>query len=84
MLDRSNWIVLSITPKVGKKILKKLKFKRNHTVLNFMSTIHNQELKKIIFPAKQIFKIAPLPMIKYNLGPIIIYPKNKTIENFFG
>jgi hypothetical protein len=22
-------------------------------------------------------------MIKYNLGPIIIYPKNKTIETFF-
>ena len=83
VLDKSNWVVLSITPKVGKQILKKLKFKKNHIVLNFISTIHNQELKKIIFPAKQIFKIAPLPMIKYNLGPIIIYPKNKTIENFF-
>ena len=83
VLDRSNWIVLSVTPKVGKQILGKLKFKRNHTVLNFISTIHNQELKKIIFPAKQIFKIAPLPMIKYNIGPIIIYPKNKIVENFF-
>ncbi|CAN1607809.1 ProC Pyrroline-5-carboxylate reductase [Candidatus Pelagibacterales bacterium] len=83
VLDKSNWVVLSITPKVGKQILKKLKFKKNHIVLNFMSTIHNQELKKIIFPARQIFKIAPLPMIKYNVGPIIIYPKNKTIENFF-
>ena len=83
VLDQSNWVVLSVTPKVGKQILKKLKFKKNHIVLNFMSTIHNQELKKIIFPARQIFKIAPLPMIKYNLGPIIIYPKNKTIENFF-
>jgi pyrroline-5-carboxylate reductase len=83
VLDRSNWVVLSVTPKVGKQILKKLKFKKNHIVLNFMSTIHNQELKKIIFPARQIFKIAPLPMIKYNIGPIIIYPKNKTIEKFF-
>ena len=83
VLDRSNWVVLSVTPKVGKQILKKLKFKKKHIVLNFISTIHNQELKKIIFPARQIFKIAPLPMIKYNLGPIIIYPKNKTIENFF-
>ena len=83
VLNRSNWVVLSVTPNVGKQILKKLKFKKNHIVLNFMSTIHNQELKKIIFPARQIFKIAPLPMIKHNVGPIIIYPKNKTIENFF-
>ena len=83
VLDKSNWIVLSVTPKIGKKILKKLKFKKNHTILNFMSTIHNSELKKMIFPANQIFKIAPLPMIKYNLGPIVIYPKNKIIEKFF-
>jgi len=83
VLDKSNWIVLSITPKVGKRILKKLKFKNSHTVLNFISTIHNQELKGIISPAKKIFKIAPLPMIKHNLGPIIVYPKNKVIEDFF-
>ena len=83
VLDKSNWVVLSITPKIGKQILKNLKFKKNHIILNFISTIHNSELRKIIFPAKQIFKIAPLPMIKYNLGPIIIYPKNKIIENFF-
>ncbi|MSP05940.1 MAG: hypothetical protein EXR13_00005 [Candidatus Fonsibacter sp.] len=83
VLNKSNWIVLSITPKVGKQILKKLKFKNSHTVLNFISTIHNQELKRIISPAKKIFKIAPLPMIKHNLGPIIIYPKNKVIEGFF-
>ena len=83
VLDKSNWVVLSVTPKIGKQILKNLKFKKNHIILNFISTIHNSELRKIIFPAKQIFKIAPLPMIKYNLGPIIIYPKNKIIENFF-
>ncbi len=83
VLDKSNWVILSVTPNVGKQILKNLKFKKNHIVLNFISTIHNPELKKIIFPAKKVFKVAPLPMIKYNLGPIIIYPKNKNVEKFF-
>lgn len=83
VIDKSNWIVLSVTPKVGKQILEKLKFKANHTVLNFISTIHNQQLKSVISPAKKIYKIAPLPMIKHNLGPIIVYPKNKVIEGFF-
>jgi pyrroline-5-carboxylate reductase len=83
VLEKSNWIVLSITPKVGEQILNKLKFKKDHIVLNFISTIHNQKLKTLIAPAKNIFKIAPLPMIKDNLGPIIVYPKNKEIENFF-
>ena len=84
VLNKSNWVILSVTPKVGRQLLKNLKFKKNHIVLNFISTIHNSELKKIIFPAKKVFKIAPLPMIKYNLGPIIIYPKNKNVEKFFG
>ena len=83
VLDKSNWIVLSVTPKVANQILEKLKFKESHTILNFISTVHNQKLKSIISPAKKIFKIAPLPMIKHNLGPIIIYPKNKLIEGFF-
>ena len=83
VLDKSSWIVLSVTPKVAKLILEKLKFKASHTVLNFISTIHNQQLKSVISPAKRIFKIAPLPMIKHNLGPIIVYPKNKVIESFF-
>ena len=83
VLDKSNWIVLSVTPKVAKQILEKLRFKDSHTILNFISAIHNQKLKSVISPAKKIFKIAPLPMIKHNLGPIIVYPKNKVIEGFF-
>ena len=32
-VDKSNWIVLSVTPKVRKQILEKLKFKDSHIVL---------------------------------------------------
>ena len=83
VLDKSDWIFLAVTPKIGKKILNDLKFNKKHTIINFISTIHNHELRKIISPASKIFKIAPLPMIKHNLGPIIIYPKNNDVEKFF-
>ncbi len=83
ILHHSDVIFLTTTPKVGKKILSKLQFKKNQTVFNLMSTIHNSELKKMIGKVKKIIKVAPLPMIKYNLGPIIIYPKNKSVEKFF-
>ena len=56
VIDKSNWIVLSVTPKVGKQILKKLKFKASHTVLNFISTIHNQQLKSVISQLKRYLK----------------------------
>jgi len=83
ILHHSDVIFLTTTPKVGKKILSKLQFRKNQTVFNLMSTIHNSELKKMIGKVKKIIKVAPLPMIEYGIGPIIIYPKDKFAENFF-
>ena len=48
VLDYSNWVFLAVTPIVGKKIIKKLKFRSNQTVISFISTITILELKKMI------------------------------------
>jgi len=83
ILHHSEVVFLTTTPKVGKNILSKLQFKKNQTVFNLMSTIHNNELKKMIGKVKKIIKVAPLPMIEHGIGPIIIYPKDKFAEKFF-
>ena len=44
VVDQSNWVFLSITPTVGKKIIKDLKFKSSHTVVSFISTITLSQL----------------------------------------
>ena len=36
IINKCNWIFLSITPKVGEKIIKNLKFKSNQTVISFI------------------------------------------------
>ena len=46
IVNKSNWIFLSITPKVGEKIIKNLKFKSNQTIISFISTITIPRLKK--------------------------------------
>ena len=46
IIDKSNWIFLSVTPKVGEKIIKDLKFRTNQTVISFISTINISNLKK--------------------------------------
>ena len=46
IINNSNWIFLSVTPEVGHKILPKLKFKKNQTIISFISTIKMKELKK--------------------------------------
>ena len=83
IVDKSNWVLLSITPKVGEKIIKRLKFKASQTVVSFISTINLSELKKMIKVKSKIVRAIPLPPISLKKGPVPICPPNKKVKNFF-
>ena len=83
ILNSCDWIFLSITPIVGKKIIKDLKFKSNQTIISFISTITLGELKKAIKVKAKIVRAIPLPPISLKKGPIPICPPNKRVKEFF-
>ncbi len=83
IIDNSNWIFLSITPNVGNKIIKTLRFKSSHTIINFISTIGITQLKKYIKVKAKIVRALPLPPIALRKGPVPICPANKKAKNFF-
>ena len=83
IVNKSNWIFLSITPKVGEKIIKNLKFKASQTIVSFISTINLSELKKMIKVKSKIVRAIPLPPISLKKGPVPICPPNKKVKNFF-
>ena len=83
IVNKSNWVFLSVTPKVGKKIIKRLKFKASQTVVSFISTINLSELKKMIKVKSKIVRAIPLPPISLKKGPVPICPPNKKVKNFF-
>ena len=83
IVSNSDWIFLSITPNVGSKIIKDLKFKKNQTIISFISTINLQQLKKAIKVKAKIVRAIPLPPISLGKGPVPIYPPNKKIKDFF-
>ena len=83
IIDKSNWVFLSVTPKVGKKIIKILKFKAGQTIVSFISTINLSELKKMIKVKSNIVRAIPLPPISLKKGPVPICPPNKKVKNFF-
>ena len=39
IINSCDWIFLSVTPTVGEKIIKNLKFRSNQTIISFISTI---------------------------------------------
>ena len=83
VVDKCNWIFLSITPKVGEKILSKLNYKPSQTIINFISTIRNSQLKKYVKVKAKIVRALPLPPIALRKGPIPICPANKKVKKFF-
>ena len=83
VIDNSNWVFLGTLPSVGKKILPNLKFKKNQTVISFMSTIDYSELKRLVKLKIDIVKVIPMPPIRLGKGPVAIFPKNRKVKNFF-
>ena len=83
IVNNSNWIFLAITPDVGQRIIKDLKFKSNQTIISFISTITISELKKMIKVKSNLVRAIPLPPISLKKGPVPICPPNKKVKKFF-
>jgi pyrroline-5-carboxylate reductase len=83
IVNNCDWIFLSITPTIGKKIIKELKFRPNQTIISFISTITLVQLKKAIKVKTKIIRAIPLPPISLKKGPIPICPPNKKVKEFF-
>ena len=83
VVNSCNWVFLAVTPTVGQKIIKNLKFKSNQTIVSFISTMTLPQLKKAIKVKSTIVRAIPLPPISLKKGPVPLFPPNKKIKNFF-
>ena len=83
IVNSCNWIFLAVTPTVGQKIIKNLKFRSSQTVVSFISTMTLPQLKKAIKVKAKIIRAIPLPPISLKKGPVPICPPNKQVKNFF-
>jgi len=83
IIDKCDWIFLSVTPTVGNNIIKNLKFKSKQTIISFISTITLSQLKKSIKVNAKIIRAIPLPPISLKKGPVPICPPNSKVRKFF-
>ena len=63
IVNSCNWIFLAVTPTVGQKIIKNLKFRSSQTIVSFISTMTLSQLKKAIKVKATIVRAIPLPPI---------------------
>ncbi len=83
VINSCNWIFLAVTPTVGQKIIRNLKFKSTQTIISFISTMTLPQLKKAIKVKATILRAIPLPPISLRKGPVPVFPPNKKVRNFF-
>ena len=83
IVSSCNWVFLAVTPTVGQKIIKNLKFRSSQTIISFISTMTLLQLKKAIKVKAKIVRAIPLPPISLRKGPVPIFPPNKKVKNFF-
>jgi len=83
ILNSCSWVFLAVTPSVGQKIIKNLKFRSSQTIVSFISTMTLLQLKKAIKVKAKIVRAIPLPPISLRKGPVPIFPPNKKVKNFF-
>jgi len=83
IVNSCNWIFLAVTPHVGQKIIKNLKFRSSQIIVSFISTMTLSQLKKAIKVKAKIVRAIPLPPISLRKGPVPVFPPNKKVRNFF-
>ena len=83
VINMSDWVFLGVLPQVGENLIPKLNFKKNQTVISFMSTTNYSKLKKLIKKKVTIIRAIPMPPIRLGRGPVAIFPPNKKIKYLF-
>ena len=83
VINKSDWVFLGVLPKVGDKILPKLKFRNKQIIVSFMSTTNLTKLKKLIKTKSIIIRAIPMPPIRLGKGPVAIFPPNRKVKSFF-
>lgn len=81
VLDKSEYVFISILPKLGESVLRELNFKYNHKIINLMSTIKLGEIQSWIGETSLLVHIIPLSFISKRSGPIAVFPENKEVIN---
>ena len=83
VINESDWVFVGVLPKVGDKILPKLKFRNKQIIVSFMSTTNLTKLKKLIKTKSIIIRAIPMPPIRLGKGPVAIFPPNRKVKSFF-
>jgi pyrroline-5-carboxylate reductase len=83
IVDRVEWVVISVLPDQAVPVLESLHFREDQTILSLVAGLSVAALQSLVRPADKVHRLIPMPPIEKGLGPIPIYPPDGNLESFF-
>ena len=83
VVDNVDIIVLAFLPKDLAFILKGLTMKEGQIIINLLSGTKNSQIAAMVNQNFPIIRAVPLPYAAEHIGPIVVYPDNKVVNQIF-
>ena len=84
VLDRSDWVVLAVLPKVGEEVCRSLRFRPEHKVINLLSDMTLPQIRSWIGETETLLHMVPLTFNAFCDGPIVLCPPDTEAAEIFG
>lgn len=83
VIDRSDWVFLTILPRDADEILSPLHFHPEQKILSIMSDHSIEKVREWTGPTAKTIRMVPLPMSALHIGPIAYTPADPEIREMF-
>jgi pyrroline-5-carboxylate reductase len=83
VLDQSDIIFISVTPKIVKSVLGELTFNSGHTIVSLVPLLKYADLAEAVSPAVNLSRAIPLPSVVNHNCPIPLYKATDAIIELF-
>jgi len=76
VLDEADWLILALPTAQGETILRALRFRPEHKVINLLADKSLKQIAEWIGPTAILAHIVPLSFVAQHFGPIVVYPQS--------
>lgn len=83
IVDRSDWVVISVLPGQTLDLLSSLRFREDHVIISLPAGITLKTLAAHIRPATRVSRAIPMPPVALGLGPTPVCPPDPDVEALF-
>lgn len=84
VVDRSDWVVISVLPQVGEEVCRSLRFRPEQKVITMLSDKTVDTVREWIGETAVLLHVIPLTFNAFCDGPVVIYPPDPEAAEIFG